>query len=130
MAGGRLAGKVALVTGAGSGMGAAAALALALAGARVAAADLHAAAAEATARTIGEAGGEALAVGGDVARPADVRRRVDAAADRFGLLDILACIAGVLCSSAICSTAEEEWDLVLDVNLKGSSSAPRRSCRR
>lgn len=115
----QLAGRVALVTGAGSGMGAAAARALAAAGARVAAADLDAAAAMATVRSIEVAGGEALAVEGDVARSADVGRMVEEVMARFGTVDILACIAGVLRTSAVEQIAEAEWDLVLDVNLKG-----------
>lgn len=119
MLGGQLAGKVALVTGAGSGMGAAAAAALAAHGARVVAADLDEAAAETTVQRIGAAGGEAVAIGGNVARPADVQRMVAAAEDRFGPVDILACIAGVLRTSAVEQIGEDEWDLVLDVNLKG-----------
>src|SRR3954454_21632742 len=119
MAGGQLAGKVAVVTGAGSGMGAAAARALAAAGARVVAADLDGAAAEVTARSIAEAGGEALAVTADVARVDDVRRVVEAATNQFGAVDILACIAGVLRTSAVEQITESEGDLVLDVNLKG-----------
>jgi NAD(P)-dependent dehydrogenase (short-subunit alcohol dehydrogenase family) len=107
------------VTGAGSGMGAAAARALAAAGARVVAADLDRAAAEATVRSIAEAGGEALAVAADVARADDVRRMVEAATSQFGTVDILACIAGVLRTSAVEQISEAEWDLVLDVNLKG-----------
>src|SRR5687768_17212013 len=106
---GQLAGKVAVVTGAGSGMGAAAARALAAAGARVVVADLDVAAAEATFGTIAEAGGEALAVTADVARVDDVRRMVAAAVDRFGTVDILACIAGVLRTSAVEQIAEAEW---------------------
>lgn len=117
---GQLAGKVALVTGAGSGMGAAAALALAAAGARVVATDLNTGSARATVRAIETAGGEALAVGGDVASATDVHRMVNAAVDHFGTVDILACIAGVLRTSAIEQITEAEWDLVLDVNLKGT----------
>jgi NAD(P)-dependent dehydrogenase (short-subunit alcohol dehydrogenase family) len=116
----QLAGKVALVTGAGSGMGAAAAVALAAHGARVVAADLDLAAADATVGRIDAAGGAAVAVGGDVARPADVRRMVAAAETHFGPVDILACIAGVLRTTAGAEQiVEDEWDLVLDVNLKG-----------
>ncbi len=115
----QLTGKVALVTGAGSGMGAAAALALAAAGARIAATDLDEAAVARTVRAIEAAGGEALAIVGDVVSTADVRGMVETAVARFGTIDILACIAGVLRTSAIEQIAEAEWDLVLDVNLKG-----------
>jgi NAD(P)-dependent dehydrogenase (short-subunit alcohol dehydrogenase family) len=116
---GRLAGRVAIVTGAASGMGAAAARALAREGARVVAADLDLAAAEATAAQMAAGGGEALAVEVDVSRAADVRRMVGAAVDRFGTIDVLACIAGILRTSRADQIAEDEWDLVLDVNLKG-----------
>jgi 3-oxoacyl-[acyl-carrier protein] reductase len=119
MARGRLAGKVSIVTGAGSGMGAAAARALAREGASVVAADLNVGAAEAIAAEVTSAGGEALAVEVDVSRAADVRRMVDATTNRFGTVDVLACIAGVLRTSRIDQIAEAEWDLVLDVNLKG-----------
>lgn len=120
MAEGQLAGKVALVTGAGSGMGAAAAVALASNGARIVAADIDLAAAEATVGRISAAGGEAVAVGGNVARPADVQQMVTTAEANFGPVDILACIAGVLrTTSGAELISEDEWDLVLNVNLKG-----------
>ncbi len=120
MAEGQLAGKVALVTGAGSGMGAAAAVALAANGARVVAADLDLAAAEATVGRISAAGGEAVAIGGNVARPADVQQMVASAETNFGPVDLLADIAGVLRTTTGAELiSEDEWDLVLDVNLKG-----------
>lgn len=116
---GQLAGKVALVTGAGSGMGAAAARALAEAGAAVVVADINEAAATEMAAELTADGLRAVAVGGDVARGADARRMVAVAVEQFGTLDILACIAGVLRTSAVGQITEDEWDLVLDVNLKG-----------
>ncbi|HEX5586025.1 MAG TPA: SDR family NAD(P)-dependent oxidoreductase, partial [Acidimicrobiia bacterium] len=74
----------------------------------------------ATVGRIGAAGGEAVAVGGNVARPADVQQMVAAAETHFGPVDILACIAGVLrTTSGAEKISEDEWDLVLDVNLKG-----------
>ena len=120
MASRQVAGKVALVTGAGSGMGAAAARALANEGASVVVADINEAAAAALAAELGAAGHRAVAVGGDVARGADARRMVATAIEQFGTLDILACIAGVLRTSRVEQITEDEWDLVLDVNLKGA----------
>src|SRR5687767_5394933 len=117
---GRLAGKVAVVTGAGSGMGRAAALAAAREGARVVAVDLDPAGAEAVAVEIAAAGGEALAVAADVRRGDQVRAAVEQTLARFGTVDVLACIAGVLRRSKIEEIGEDEWDLVLDVNVKGA----------
>jgi 3-oxoacyl-[acyl-carrier protein] reductase len=116
---GQLAGKVAVVTGAGSGMGRATALAFAREGARVVAVDVDAAGAEAVAAEIVAGGGQALSVGADVRRAAEVRAAVGRALAGFGTVDVLACIAGVLRRSKIEEIDEDEWDLVLDVNLKG-----------
>jgi 3-oxoacyl-[acyl-carrier protein] reductase len=116
---GRLAAKVVMVTGAGSGMGRAAALACAREGARVVAVDLDLAGAEGVAAEIAAGGGEAFAVAADVRRGDEVRAAVEQTLARFGTVDILACIAGVLRRSKIEEIAEDEWDLVLDVNLKG-----------
>jgi 3-oxoacyl-[acyl-carrier protein] reductase len=116
---GQLAGKVAVVTGAGSGMGRATALAFAREGARVVAVDVDAAGAEAVAAEIVAGGGQALSVGADVRRAAEVRAAVGRALAGFGTVDVLACIAGVLRRSKFEEIDEDEWDLVLDVNLKG-----------
>jgi 3-oxoacyl-[acyl-carrier protein] reductase len=85
----------------------------------VVAVDVDAAAAEAVAAEIAVAGGQALSVGADVRRGAEVRAAVDRALAGFGRVDVLACIAGVLRRSKIEEIDEDEWDLVLDVNLKG-----------
>ena len=116
---GMLVGKVAVVTGGGSGMGAAAARALAHEGARVVVADLNEQAAQAVAGAITTGGGDALAVQADVSRQPDVQRLVKTAVERFGTVDILACIAGILRTSKVDQITEDEWDLVLNVNLKG-----------
>jgi NAD(P)-dependent dehydrogenase (short-subunit alcohol dehydrogenase family) len=119
MMGGRLTDKVAIVTGGGSGMGAATAMALAREGAHVAVADINRSAAETIAAEIAAAGGQAIAEQVDVARPAEVRRMVEDVVQRWGTVHILACIAGVLRTSSVEDIGEEEWDLVLGVNLKG-----------
>jgi 3-oxoacyl-[acyl-carrier protein] reductase len=100
-------------------MGRATALAFAREGARVVAVDVDAAGAEAVAAEIVAGGGQSLSVGADVRRGADVRAAVDRAVASFGAVDVLACIAGVLRRSKIEAIDEDEWDLVLDVNLKG-----------
>lgn len=100
-------------------MGRACALAFAREGARVVALDADAASAEAVAAQIAATGGQALAVQADVRRPAEVRAAVDRGLGAFGTIDVLACMAGVLRRSRVAEIDEDEWDLVLDVNLKG-----------
>jgi NAD(P)-dependent dehydrogenase (short-subunit alcohol dehydrogenase family) len=85
----RLAGKIALITGAGRGIGRAAALAFAAEGAKVAVAEIVPADGEATARAIEAVGGEALFVATDVAKPDSVAAAVRATVDRFGGLHVL-----------------------------------------
>lgn len=90
-----LAGKTAVVTGAGAGVGQASALRFATEGARVVCADIDVGGAKETARQIEAAGGTAVAVRADVSREDDVVGMVDAAAERFGKLDILFNNAGI-----------------------------------
>lgn len=112
---------VALVTGAGSGIGRAAALRLAQAGAKVGVFDHGEPAAAETVRLIRAAGGEALALVGDVSVPADVQRAVDETVRAFGRLDVVFANAGVNGVWAPLDELEpEEWDKTLAVNLKGT----------
>jgi NAD(P)-dependent dehydrogenase (short-subunit alcohol dehydrogenase family) len=76
--------KVALITGAGSGMGKATALLFAREGARIAAADISEAAVKEVAREIESSGGEAIAIGADVAKSEDVQRMVASTVERLG----------------------------------------------
>lgn len=118
----RVDGKVAIVTGTGSGIGQASALALAAAGARVVLTELpgRTDAAEATARTAKEDyGAETLVLPLDVTQMAQIDGLVRGAIERFGQIDILINNAGVNIPKLAVDVTEEDWDLVLDINLKG-----------
>ena len=118
---GRLAGKIALITGAGMGMGREAALLFAAEGARVVVADVDRAAADETVASIERAGGAALAAVGDVAVEDDVRRIVDEGVRRFGALHVLYNNAGVLWKDrdrSVLETDGAQWDRVMAINLK------------
>jgi 2-deoxy-D-gluconate 3-dehydrogenase len=117
----RVDGKVAFVTGAGSGIGQATALGLAQAGADVVLTELpgkEAAAAE-TVRLVEAAGRRALAVPLDVTRMPMIGEAVDQALGHFGRLDLLVNNAGINVPRLALDVTEDDWDRVLDVNLKG-----------
>ncbi|AEV18692.1 3-oxoacyl-[acyl-carrier-protein] reductase [Geobacillus thermoleovorans CCB_US3_UF5] len=115
-----LEGKIALVTGASRGIGRAVALELARQGANVA---VNYAGNEAKANEVVEAirslGREAIAVQADVARAEDVERMVKTTIDHFGRLDILVNNAGITRDNLLMRMKEEEWDAVMNTNLKG-----------
>ncbi|WP_408895524.1 3-oxoacyl-ACP reductase [Nocardioides sp. R1-1] len=111
-------GKVAVVTGAGAGLGRAEALALARAGARVVVNDLPGAGDEA-AEEIRALGGEAVVVPGDVSERATADAMVAAAVDRLGGLDIVVNNAGMTRDRMLFNLADEEWDAVIAVHLRG-----------
>jgi len=117
---GRLAGKVAIVTGAASGIGRASALAFAREGANVVAVDRDALALGETAMAIGEAGGNVLAHPADVGDEDEVRRYVALAQETFGGLDIVYANAGVSGGlTPLLEQTAELWTEVLRVNLIG-----------
>lgn len=116
---GRLAGKITLVTGGGSGIGRAICERFAQEGARVAVADWHRSAAEATVSGITAAGGTAVATHGDVGSPDDAARMVAEAVDSFGGLHVLVSNAGQALVASVLETTPDQWDRVMDSNLKG-----------
>jgi glucose 1-dehydrogenase len=117
----RLAGRVAIVTGAGTGIGQAIAARLGAEGAKVIVDYVGKSdGAEETLRLIEQAGGEAEIVVADITRTDDVRRLIDAAWNRFGSADILVNNAGMEIKSDFWDTTEEDYDRVMNVNLRGA----------
>ena len=119
-------GKVALVTGAASGIGRATARRYVEAGASVVVADLDQAAVDVVAEDLGE---RVAAVACDVADTAAADAAVATAVERFGRLDVLANIAGVLRFEHTHDVTDEEWDLVVGVNLTGTFKMTRAALR-
>jgi len=114
-----LRGKVALVTGAGGGLGRRMAMALAGAGADVALIDRDAAVLKEVADLIGQGEGRCMALTVDVTQPAEVNEMVASVVATLGRLDIAVNAAGVNCRKMALEFTEEDWDRVIDVNLKG-----------
>ena len=112
----RLQGKTAIITGAGSGIVEASARLFAAQGARVAVVDWEAEGGKKVAEEIGES---AFFLRADVASSADMESVANAAAERFGRIDILFNNAGVSCVGSLHETPEKEWDRVMAINLKG-----------
>ena len=114
-------GKAGLVTGAAGGIGRATAVAFAREGAAVVVADLEQRRSdgEETVRLVEADGGRAAFVACDVTRAAEQEALVRAAVERFGALDFAHNNAGVELQALLTETAEPDWDLVIDVNVKG-----------
>ena len=133
----RLDGKVALITGSGSGIGQGAALTLAQAGADVVITELPQLRerAESTARAIAEeTGRRAIAVDLNVTSVASIEAAIGQTVESYGRLDVLVNSAGVNRTKSVFEVTEEDWDAVLDVNLKGlffcCQAAAREMARR
>jgi len=116
---GKLDNKIALITGGGSGIGKATSLLFAKEGAKIAIADWAEDNANAVAAQIARGAGEALPIKADVAKAADAEHMVAETIRRFGRLDILYNNAGIGNAKALHQMTEEEWDRVVDVDLKG-----------
>ena len=115
----RLKGKVAVVTGAGTGIGQAIAAYFAAEGASVTV-NCHERKAQETVDRIKKVGGTYIVVKADVSKVDDVDRLISRTIEKFGRLDILVNNAGIYRSHIAHETSEDEWDSVIDINLKGA----------
>lgn len=111
--------KVALVTGARRGIGKGIALALAEAGAKVVVTDIDEKECQTVAKEIEKLGSQGLAKKLDVTNKKEIEEAVKLAVDKFGKLDILVNNAGICPFKPFLELTEEDWDKVLDINLKG-----------
>lgn len=113
--------RTALVTGGSRGIGRAIALELASTGHRIALSYRHdVARAEATVADIRASGGEAIAIAADVTKAAEVRALADRVSSELGGADVLVNNAGVIKDALFPLMKEEDWDFVLDTDLKGA----------
>jgi SDR family mycofactocin-dependent oxidoreductase len=131
-------GKVAFITGAAHGQGRAVALALAKEGASIVAFDLAKPLAypgyalgseselDSLRREVETLGGQCLIATGDVRRDEDIKQAVDAALETFGRIDLLFNNAGICAYGLAHELPEDEWDAMLDINLKGAWLVARR----
>lgn len=117
---GKLDGKVALVTGAARGIGRAIALTLAREGADIVANALHAHNLETLKEEIQKVGRKAQTAVADVSKKKDVERMVHDATASFGHIDILVCNAGITRFAPFLEMSEDDWNIVVDVDLKGT----------
>jgi 3-oxoacyl-[acyl-carrier protein] reductase len=124
-----LIGKVALVTGGAQGIGKAVALLLAEKGADLVISDINLQKAEETAGEILSKGRRALAIKANVTSSEDVEKMVQVILEQFNRIDILVNNAGIARDKLILRMTEEDWDAVLDVNLKGTFQCTRAVIR-
>lgn len=115
----RLKDNTAFITGAGQGIGRAIALRMAKEGAHIGTADINIEKAEATAEEIKAFGVKSIAIKLDVSKSDEVTSAFDKLIKEFGRLDILVNNAGVTKDALVLRMKEEDWDFVLNVNLKG-----------
>jgi len=121
--------KVAIVTGGGSGIGRAIALGLAREGAAVAVTDIDGEKARAVALEIETAGGRAIGMTTDVSQTAAVDAMVEETVQRLGRLDIMVNNAGKYARNFVVDMTDEQWDVVIAVNLRGTFLCSRAALR-
>src|SRR3990170_46990 len=124
-----LTGKIALVTGGAQGICREIALGLAEDGADVAICDVNLEAAQKTASDMAAKGRKTHALKANVAASAEVTAMIDQVVERLGRIDILVNNAGITRDGLILRMKEEDWDLVLDINLKGSFNCAKSALK-
>jgi len=112
--------KVAIITGGASGIGRATVLALAAEGTQVAILDLNPEVAHSVAAELTLQDRSALSLATDITRPEQVEASISAVLERFGRIDILVNTAGIAQFGPLASITLDDWDRMLDVNLKGT----------
>ena len=115
----RLMDKVSIITGAGSGIGHATAVKFAREGAKVAVCDINEQSAQDVAREIRDSGGEAMAFAIDVTRKESIARMVEGVMAKWGRIDTLVNNAGIVQDAQLKKMTDDQFDAVIDVNLKG-----------
>ncbi len=113
-------GRVVLITGAGQGIGAAIARRFALQGEKLVLVDVNAEQLRLLAESLADTGCELMQMTADVANKDQVNELVRRVVERFGRLDVLVNNAGIIRDNLISNISEQDWDQVLDVNLKGA----------
>ncbi|MDD5492306.1 MAG: 3-oxoacyl-[acyl-carrier-protein] reductase [bacterium] len=116
----KLAGKVAIITGAAQGIGKEIAIALAQEGSDLVIVDVNLEQAEKTAQELADLGRKTMALKVDVSKSTEVEEMVNKILDKFGKIDILVNNAGITRDNLLLRMKEEEWDLVISINLKGT----------
>lgn len=124
-----LEGKVALVTGAAQGIGKAIALTLAKNGADIVVSDINLEKAQETSKEIEAMGRKSIAIKVDVSKYEEVEKMIEKIISEFGRIDILVNNAGITRDKLILRMTEEDWDAVVNVNLKGTFNCTKAAIR-
>ena len=125
----RLEGKVAVVTGSGRGIGRGIAELFAAEGAKIVVNDIEEAPAIEAVKKIEGAGGEAVMCVADIRMAEEAQKLMDTAGEAFGKLDILINNAGIIRDASIHKMSDMQWDLCLDINLKGAFNCIRAASK-
>ena len=123
----RLQNKIAIITGAGSGIGRGIALSFIKEGAKVVVADWSDEGGKETVKQIEKAGGKAVFVKTDVSKAVDIEQMAKTCLDKFGRVDILVNNAGIYRAYNLHEMSEEDWDKIIDVNLKSVFLGSKRA---